>query len=149
MRKNHFTVATAESCTGGLISKYLTDVSGSSSYIKLDVVTYSNQAKEKILKVNSHTLSEKGAVSEEVAKQMAEGIKKLAETDYAISTTGIAGPTGGSEEKPVGLVYIGIAGKKNTYVLKKIIHQDFRDMKSEKEQLLMPCTFSEKLYSVK
>lgn len=119
LRKNHFTVATAESCTGGLISKYLTDVSGSSSYIKLDVVTYSNQAKEKILKVNSHTLSEKGAVSEEVAKQMAEGIKKLAETDYAISTTGIAGPTGGSEEKPVGLVYIGIAGKKNTYVLKK------------------------------
>lgn len=119
LRKNSLTVSTAESCTGGLISKYLTDVSGSSSYIKLDVVTYSNQAKEKILKVNSQTLSEKGAVCEEVAKQMAEGIKKLAETDYAISTTGIAGPTGGSEEKPVGLVYIGVAGKKDTYVLKK------------------------------
>ena len=82
-------------------------------------MTYSNQAKEKILKVNSQTLSEKGAVCEEVAKQMAEGIKKLAETDYAISTTGIAGPTGGSEEKPVGLVYIGVAGQKDTYVLKK------------------------------
>lgn len=119
LRKNSLTASTAESCTGGLISKYLTDVSGSSSYIKLDVVTYSNQAKEKILKVNSQTLSEKGAVCEEVAKQMAEGIKKLAETDYAISTTGIAGPTGGSEEKPVGLVYIGVAGQKDTYVLKK------------------------------
>lgn len=119
LKENKLTVSTAESCTGGLISKYLTDVSGSSSYIKLDVVTYSNEAKEKILNVDAKTLLNKGAVSEEVAKQMAEGIKKLSETDYSISTTGIAGPTGGSKEKPVGLVYIGIAGKQNTYILKK------------------------------
>jgi nicotinamide-nucleotide amidase len=102
------TVAIAESCTGGLVSKLLTDVSGSSGYIGLNIVTYSNQAKNKILNVKNKTLEEFGAVSEETAKEMAEGIKNIAESDFGLAITGIAGPTGGTEEKPVGLIYVAI-----------------------------------------
>ncbi len=102
------TISMAESCTGGLISKMLTDVSGSSSYINLNLVTYSNEAKMKMLEVKKETLENFGAVSEQTAEEMALGIKKLSGSDFGLAITGIAGPTGGTEEKPVGLVYIGI-----------------------------------------
>ena len=113
------TIATAESCTGGLLSKRLTDIPGSSKYIKLNLVTYSNQAKKKLLGISDKTLKKYGAVSPEVAALMAKGIKKLSGCDIGISITGIAGPSGGSppkagpplaeKEKPVGLVYFGLA----------------------------------------
>ena len=118
--KNNLTVSTAESCTGGLISSLLTDISGSSAYIKINFITYSNEAKEKYLFVSPETLKAYGAVSEQTAYEMAEGLLKQSETDYAISITGIAGPTGGSIEKPVGLAYVGIACK-NEIVVKKIL----------------------------
>ncbi|MBO8431206.1 CinA family protein [Spirochaetes bacterium] len=106
LKKNNLTVSTAESCTGGLLSSRLTDVSGSSSFIKLNFVTYAYEAKEEILFIDKEFLEKYTAVSPECAKAMAEGLHKRTGCDLAICTTGIAGPTGGSKTKPVGLVYV-------------------------------------------
>lgn len=103
------TIATAESCTGGLIASRLTDISGSSAYVEGGVVCYSNGVKERLLNVSSQTLIDHGAVSEQTAREMALGARALFGVDYAVSVTGIAGPGGGSPEKPVGLTYIGVA----------------------------------------
>lgn len=113
-------LAVGESCTGGLVSSLLTDISGSSGFIKANFVTYSNEAKHKYLSVSSETLEKFGAVSEQTAKEAAEGLLKETNADFALMTTGIAGPSGGSAEKPVGLVYIGVASKSETKVLKFI-----------------------------
>ncbi len=110
--------ATAESCTGGLISKRITEVSGSSSVFECGICSYANRIKHKLLGVNQHTLDTVGAVSVETAEQMANGVMKLADADFGVATTGIAGPTGGSEEKPVGLVYISVCDKRSTEVIK-------------------------------
>ena len=99
-------VTTAESCTGGLLSSRLTDVSGSSDFVKLNFVTYAYEAKTEILAIPKSLLEEYSAVSYECAKSMAEGLHRRTGCDIALCTTGIAGPTGGSKEKPVGLVYI-------------------------------------------
>ncbi len=106
--ENNLTIATAESCTGGLLSSKLTDISGSSAYTKLNFVTYANEAKHDILGVSWDILNTYGAVSEECAEAMANGLEKLTGCDIALCTTGIAGPTGGSAEKPVGLIYISV-----------------------------------------
>lgn len=106
---SNYTVACAESCTGGMISSYLTDVPGSSRYFMQGIVSYSNEAKVRQLGVNNATIEQCGAVSEETAREMAAGIRKIAATDFAIATTGIAGPGGATEDKPVGLVFIGLA----------------------------------------
>jgi len=123
--KNNWTLSVAESCTGGLISSILTDISGSSAFIKQNFVTYANTAKEKYLSVNSETLSQKGAVSSEVARQMALGLIKNTHADFALATTGVAGPTGGTPEKPVGLVYIGIADKNSVKTVKYYVFRFF------------------------
>lgn len=108
---NNLTIATAESCTGGLLSSKLTDVSGSSAYVKLNFVTYANEAKHDILGVSWDILNTKGAVSEECAEAMANGLYEKTGCDIALCTTGIAGPTGGTKEKPVGLIYISVRYK--------------------------------------
>ena len=110
LREKEKTLAVAESCTGGLIANLITNVDGSSDYFLLSAVTYSNDAKMKILDVSLNTIIKYGAVHEQTAKEMAEGVKKAAGADYGISTSGIAGPGGGTDEKPVGTVCIGIAG---------------------------------------
>lgn len=115
----------AESCTGGLLSSKLTDIPGSSSYIKFNAVTYSNEFKAKILGVDENILKTKGAVSQETALAMAKGIRLLANTDIGVGITGIAGPSGGTPEKPVGLVFIGIAGKDFSEVHELKIPSDF------------------------
>ncbi|MCC7290795.1 MAG: nicotinamide-nucleotide amidohydrolase family protein [Phycisphaerales bacterium] len=102
-------VATAESCTGGLLAKMLTDVSGSSAYFTRGYVTYADEAKAELLGVPASLLAEHGAVSEEVARSMAAGCLKVSSVDFAVSITGVAGPTGGSAERPVGLVCFGVA----------------------------------------
>ncbi|MYE27511.1 MAG: CinA family protein [Chloroflexi bacterium] len=103
-------VCAAESCTGGLILSTLTDCAGSSAYVEGGVVSYSNEAKMRLLGVREETLIAKGAVSEEAAAEMAQGALAQYGADYALSVTGIAGPGGGTSEKPVGLTYIGLAG---------------------------------------
>lgn len=103
------TVATAESCTGGKVASLITSVSGSSEYYKGSVVSYCNEVKADVLGVSRADLEKYGAVSSTVAEQMASGVRRLLKTDYAVATTGIAGPTGGSDEKPVGTVWIAVA----------------------------------------
>ena len=103
--------ATAESCTGGLASAAITSVSGSSEVFELGVCSYANRIKQEVLGVSAEALEKYGAVSEQVAVEMAQGVMKRAASDFAVSTTGIAGPTGGSAEKPVGTVWIGVCSK--------------------------------------
>ncbi|MFC6787057.1 CinA family protein [Halobaculum halobium] len=109
LREAGATVATAESCTGGLIGSRLTDVPGSSDYFDRSMVTYSYDAKLEELAVSRESLDEEGAVSEPVARSMARGVRDTAGVDWGVSTTGIAGPDGGSDEKPVGTVFVGVA----------------------------------------
>ena len=124
LRKNNLTVATAESCTGGLLAHLLTNISGSSEYFDRGVVTYSNKSKVELLGISQETIEEYGAVSKQTARAMAIGIKEQANVDIGISTTGVAGPTGGTKEKPVGLVYIGIATSKKTEVKRFLFSKD-------------------------
>lgn len=105
------TLATAESCTGGLIAKTLTDIPGSSNFYVGSVVAYSNKVKEQVLNVPASLLQSHGAVSSQVAEAMAKGVMEITGADYGISTTGVAGPSGGTTEKPVGLVYIACTGR--------------------------------------
>jgi nicotinamide-nucleotide amidase len=111
LRRQGQTLAVAESCSGGLICHRVTNISGSSDYFQGGVVTYSNQAKMDLLGVSSDTLDQKGAVSSETAAAMARGVKELFDADFGLAVTGIAGPTGGTSEKPVGLVFMGLADK--------------------------------------
>lgn len=109
LRERDLTLAVAESCTGGLIGHRITDVPGSSGYFLLGVVSYSNEAKERVLGVRRETLERRGAVSTETAEEMAEGVRRLSGAALGLATTGIAGPGGGSEEKPVGTVCVALA----------------------------------------
>ena len=118
LTERRLTVAVAESCTGGLIADRITNVSGSSVYFERGVVAYSNRSKGDLLGVPSELINQHGAVSKEVAEAMALGIRRAAGTDIGLSTTGIAGPTGGSAEKPVGLVWVGIADGRGNLAIK-------------------------------
>ena len=113
------TLATAESCTGGLLSKRLTDVSGASEVFHMGVVTYANQAKEDLLSVSHETLEQYGAVSPQTAREMAEGIVRRSGSSLGVGITGIAGPDGGTAEKPVGLIYIALSDGEHTWVTKR------------------------------
>ncbi len=115
------TLALAESCTGGMISAMLTDVPGSSDYFLLGAVTYANQAKESVLGVSSASLENFGAVSEQTALEMALGAKKAAGSHWGLSTTGIAGPGGGTDQKPVGTVWVGLAGPQGLALSKSYV----------------------------
>lgn len=114
--RRHMTLATAESCTGGLLSERLTAVPGSSEVFEMGAVTYANRIKEQVLGVSAHTLQTYGAVSVQTACQMAQGIRRAAGSDLGIGITGIAGPGGGTDEKPVGLVYIALTDGVHTWV---------------------------------
>ena len=118
LKQKKLTVATAESCTGGLIAHCLTNISGSSEFFERGIISYSNNAKIELLDISEEILKKYGAVSKQVAESMAIGIRFKSNVDIGISTTGIAGPTGGTKEKPVGLVFIGISSQENTIVKK-------------------------------
>ena len=120
LKTHSLIISSAESCTGGLLSSRLTDISGSSDYIRANFITYSNESKQALLDVKDETLRIYGAVSEQCAREMAEGLYRKTKADIAISTTGIAGPTGATPDKPVGLLYVGIT---NRY---KSIFQEFK-----------------------
>jgi nicotinamide-nucleotide amidase len=120
LRERKLTLAVAESCSGGLLSRRITAIPGASDYYLGGAVTYSNRAKASILGVSEKTLADKGAVSAEVAEEMALGAIGVFRADYALSTTGIAGPSGATAEKPVGLVYIACAHKEQVRAYKYI-----------------------------
>ncbi len=124
LKENSKTLSVAESCTGGLIGERLTDISGSSAYFMQGIVAYANEAKINTLKVAPELIEKHGAVSAEVAEAMAVGMRDLAKTDYSISVTGIAGPDGGSEEKPVGTVFVGYADENLSKSFKTILPGD-------------------------
>jgi nicotinamide-nucleotide amidase len=119
LRSRRLTLSTAESCTGGMIAQLITDVPGSSAYFRGGAVAYSNELKKSLLGVTDATLRRNGAVSPETVTQMAAGARTRFETDYALAISGIAGPGGGSEQKPIGLVYIGIASPKKTDIFER------------------------------
>jgi nicotinamide-nucleotide amidase len=118
------TIAVAESCTGGLLAKMLTDIPGATGYFRCGWITYSNEAKISELDVPARLIAEYGAVSEPVAESMARGARKKANTDFAIGITGIAGPTGGTEQKPVGLVYISVDSERESRTNRYIFSHD-------------------------
>jgi nicotinamide-nucleotide amidase len=124
LRKRNLTLAIAESCTGGLVGHMITREPGASDFLLLDAVTYSNNAKTRILGVNEDVIRGHGAVSAEVAAAMAEGAKHVSSADIALSLTGIAGPTGGTEEKPVGTVYVAVATGTGTTVKHRVFPGD-------------------------
>ncbi|BFU78036.1 nicotinamide-nucleotide amidase [Arcobacter sp. 15-2] len=129
LRKNNQTITTAESCTGGLISSMITEISGSSSIFNGSIVTYSNHIKEQELKVKKETMIKFGVVSCEVVEEMLQGALNKFHADYAIAVSGIAGPNGGSEQKPVGTVAIGVMSKNG---VKKI---DIFHFKGERKEV--------------
>ena len=123
--RENILIAIAESCTGGYISHMITNISGASKVFERGIVSYGNQAKVDILKVDQAVLEKYGAVSEEVVRQMAYGVRVMSKPcDIGIGITGIAGPTGGTPEKPVGIVYIGFSTAKETFVKKFLFKTD-------------------------
>lgn len=127
LKEKGLVAATAESCTGGLVSAAVTGIPGASAVFAGGVCTYSNELKMKLLGVSEQTLQEKGAVSPETARQMAEGIRKVTDADIGVGITGIAGPDGGSAEKPVGLVYIAVSSDKHSEVKKLLLSRGHKD----------------------
>lgn len=132
--KNKKTLAVAESCTGGLLSKMLTDLPESSKYFLLGIVAYNNKVKENILGINPKIIARHGAVSAEVAKLMAKSAKDLAKTDFGIGITGIAGPAGATARKPVGLVFIAVEGR-NKGICERFIFKGTRQAIRKKTSL--------------
>ncbi len=118
--KKKITISVVESCTGGLLSSKLTNLSGSSKYFKLGLITYSNNAKINILKVKKNIIDNHGAVSQECCKSMVENLSKLSKSKINVSITGIAGPKGGTKNKPVGLVFIGIKRGNKILIIKNL-----------------------------
>ncbi len=131
LKDKKYTISCAESCTGGLIAATLINVPGISEVFNEGIVTYSNEAKKNYLGVRKKTLKKYGAVSKQTAKEMAVGIAKKAKSNVAISTTGIAGPDGGTDEKPVGLVYIGIYINGATFVKEYIFDGDRQSVRCQ------------------
>jgi nicotinamide-nucleotide amidase len=124
LQKKKLTVSIAESCTGGMLSSHFTSLDGASKIFTLGLVTYSNQAKIDVLKVPKNILKKYGSVSEECCFSMVKNLKKISKTNIAISITGIAGPTGGSKSKPVGLVYVGIFFKNKVIIKKNLFNKN-------------------------
>jgi len=120
MEQRGLTLAVAESCTGGLVSHRITDVPGCSTYYHGSVTTYSNAVKASALGVSGDTLNRYGAVSEQTAREMAQGVRRFLGADVGLSVTGVAGPDGGTPEKPVGLVYVGLAAPDGVWVARHL-----------------------------
>ena len=135
--KKNITLSVAESCTGGLLSSKFTRLSGSSKYFQMGLVTYSNNAKIKILKVKKKIIDKYGSVSPECCGSMVQGLSKISKSKINISITGIAGPNGGTKDKPVGLVYIGLTKRNKTIVSKNFFKK--KDRKSIQNKTVEKC----------
>ena len=133
LKEHSLVISVAESCTGGLLSSRLTDISGSSEYIRANFVTYSNESKMALLDVKDETLRIYGAVSEQCAREMSEGLYRKTKADIAISTTGLAGPTGATETKPIGLMYVGITNRYKSVVQQFKLNPKFDRIRMKQE----------------
>lgn len=133
LKEHSLIISVAESCTGGLLSSRLTDISGSSEYIRVNFVTYSNESKKALLDVKDETLRIYGAVSEQCAREMSEGLYRKTKADIAISTTGLAGPTGATETKPIGLMYVGITNRYKSVVQQFKLNPKFDRIRMKQE----------------
>jgi PncC family amidohydrolase len=131
------TLAIAESCTGGLVGHLITDVPGSSAYYRGGITAYANDLKESLLGVEQETLTQHGAVSEQTAREMAQGVRQALQADLGISVTGIAGPSGGTEEKPVGLVYVALAATDEIRVDRCVFEGDRWENKARSAQMAL------------
>jgi nicotinamide-nucleotide amidase len=131
LRKKGWTLSIAESCTGGLICDRITNVPGSSDYFEGGMVNYSNESKAKHLGIPLDYIRRYGAVSPQVAKRMAHGVRKTFDTTFGLSTTGVAGPTGGTKRSPIGRVFIGFTNGKRTWVKKEDLKGDRREIKKK------------------
>lgn len=131
LRKRKWTLSIAESCTGGLICDRITDIPGSSGYFEGGMVTYSNKSKTELLGVPEAYIKRFGAVSPQVAKKMAQGVRKAFGTTFGLSTTGVAGPTGGTKRAPIGRVFIGLANGKRTWEWKLDLKGNRREIKKK------------------
>ena len=131
LREKEWTLSIAESCTGGLICDRITDVPGSSDYFEGGMVNYSNESKEKHLGVPLDDIKRYGAVSPQVARRMAQGVQRAFNTTYGLSTTGVAGPTGGTKRSPIGRVFIGIASRRRTWVRQEDFKGSRREIKKQ------------------
>jgi PncC family amidohydrolase len=131
LRERGWTLSIAESCTGGLVCDRITDVSGSSDYFTGGMVNYSNESKAKHLGIPLDYIRKHGAVSPQVAKKMAQGVRKTFNTTFGLSTTGVAGPTGGTKRSPIGRVFIGIAKGNGTWVKKLDLKGNRREIKRQ------------------
>ena len=127
LRKKRLKISFVESCTGGLLSSYITSISGSSKVFDMGLVTYSNKAKIELLKVPKSTISKYGAVSHQTCLSMVKNISKISRSNISISITGVAGPRGGTKQKPVGLVYIGIKKKNKIFIKKNLFKNKNRN----------------------
>lgn len=134
LKSKKLKLATAESCTGGLIAKRITDVSGSSEVFEGGVVCYSNHFKENVLGVSPETLKKYGAVSRETAREMVRGVLSLTKADIAVAVTGIAGPSSDDTNKPVGLVYIAVSDGKST-IVKKLLNNFTGDVREQNRSI--------------
>jgi len=131
LRQNGWTLSVAESCTGGLVSDRITNISGSSDYFEGGIVSYSNRAKAMYLSIPMKVIERYGAVSPQVARRMAQGVRKAFRTTFGLSTTGVAGPTGGTKKTPVGRVFIAVSDGKKTRVSEETFKGTRRTIKKE------------------
>jgi len=131
LREKGWTLSIAESCTGGLICDRITNISGSSDYFIGGMVTYSNESKAEHLGIPLSIIKRHGAVSQQVARKMAQGVRKAFHTTFGLSTTGVAGPTGGTKRSPIGRVFIGISDGKRTWVKKEDLKGGRREIKKK------------------
>jgi PncC family amidohydrolase len=147
LRKKGWTLSIAESCTGGLICDRITNVPGSSDYFEGGMVNYSNESKAKHLWIPLDYIKKYGAVSPQVAKRMAQGIRKTFNTTFGLSTTGVAGPTGGTQRSPIGRVFIGVAKGKRTWVKKLDLRGSRREIKRKATEKGLQFFYEKVIYS--
>jgi nicotinamide-nucleotide amidase len=147
LRKKGWTLSIAESCTGGLICDRITDVSGSSDYFMGGMVTYSNESKAEHLGIPSAIIKRHGAVSSQVARRMAQGVRKAFHTTFGLSTTGVAGPTGGTKRSPIGRIFIGISDGKKTWVKREDLKGSRREIKKKAAEKALQFFYERLIHS--
>jgi len=147
LREKGYTLSIAESCTGGLICDRITNVSGSSGYFMGGMVTYSNESKAEHLGIPSAIIKRHGAVSPQVARRMAQGVRKAFQTNFGLSTTGVAGPTGGTKRSPIGRVFIGISDGRRTCVKKLDLKGSRREIKKKATEKALQFFYERLIHS--